>query len=409
MGYTIQAIKGVSWMGAIRLVTRLLSLSKTLVIARILSPSQFGTFGIANLVLVFVEIVTETGVNTFLIQNKEDINKYIGTCWIVSMLRGLFIAILIIASAPFVSQFFRSPDSFNLLLLISLVPFLRGFINPSVVKFQKELEFNREFFYRSSSFLVETLFSIILVLIFRNVESLIYAMTAGVLYEIILSFVIVKPIPSFSFDFPLFRNVIGYGKWITANTIFNYFYQHGDDITVGRLLGTGPLGLYDMAYRISLVPISDVADVITKVTFPVYVKISDDVKRLQRAYLRTLLAVFSLVFPIGLIFFFFSREIVTLILGTKWIEAADVLKVLAIFGVVRAISVFSSSIFLSIGKQKIVTTVSFIGFLGLAVTVIPLVIIFGIVGAGISALIGATLTLPVIFYYWYKLLYKKIK
>lgn len=391
------------------MVTRLLSFAKTIVIARILTPSQFGTFGIANLVLVFVEIVTETGVNTFLIQNKEDIKKFINTSWIVSMVRGLIIALLIIASSPFIAKFFNSQDSFKLLLLISLVPFLRGFINPSVVTFQKELRFNKEFYYRSSTFFVETFFSILLVLWMRTIESLIYAILIGVLYEVILSFLIVKPTPSFSFNFPLFKKVIGYGKWITANTIFNYFFQHTDDISVARLLGTPSLGVYDMAYRISLVPISDVADVITKVTFPVYVKISGDTERLKRAFLRTLLIVFALVVPIGVVLFVFPKEIVTLVLGSKWIEAVPVLKVLAIFGIVRAISVFSSSIFLSLGRQEKVTLVSFVGLLGLAVSIIPLVLSFGIVGAALSALIGASATLPVIFYYWYKLLYIRTK
>src|SRR3989344_9285412 len=149
MGYTKEAIKGVSWLGAFRLFARVLSFLRTIIVARILSPSQFGVYGIATLLLSLIEILTETGINVFLIQKKDDIDRYINTAWIVSIIRGLLISIVIISSARFVSDFFRNPEVFPLLMLIGVVSFIRGFINPSVVKFQKELNFNKEFYYRS--------------------------------------------------------------------------------------------------------------------------------------------------------------------------------------------------------------------------------------------------------------------
>lgn len=404
MGYTKQAIKGFSWTAGVRIITRVLSLVKNVIIARILSPYQFGAFGIATLVLVFAEIVTETGINTFLIQNKEDTDKYINTSWLVSITRGAIIFLVIIASSSFISAFFRNSDALSLLILIAFVPLLRGFINPSVVKFQKELMFHKKFIYNTSCFLAEAFFSITLVLITKSVESLIYGMIISTIFEIIISFLIVKPVPRLAFDFVIFKKVIGYGKWITASTIFNYFYQHGDDIVIGRILGSTSLGLYDMAYRFSLVPLSDVSDVISSVTFPVYMKISEDSKRLRRAFLKTLFGVILITLPISLMIFFFSKEIITLILGEKWLLAVPVLKILGIFGFVRAVSSFSQSIFLSLGKQNIFTLVSLVGLAGLGITIVPFVLTWGIVGAAYSALLGTSLTIPVIFYFLYKFL-----
>lgn len=404
MGYTKQAIKGFSWTAGIRIITRTLSLVKNVIIARIFSPYQFGAFGIATLVLVFAEIVTETGINTFLIQNKEDTDKYINTSWLVSIIRGTIIFLVIITASPFISSFFRNSDSMSLLILISFVPLLRGFINPSVIKFQKDLMFNKLFIYQTSCFLVEVFSSIILVLITHRVEALVYGMIVSTIFEIIISFMMIKPTPRLIFDLSVFKKIIGYGKWITASTIFNYFYQHGDDIVVGRILGSASLGLYDMAYRFSLVPLSDVADVVSNVTFPVYVKISADTKRLRRAFLKTLSGVILITFPIALIIFLFPKEIISLILGEKWLLAVPALKILGIFGFVRAISSFSQNIFLSLGKQNIFTLISLVGLGGLAVTIVPFVTIWGITGAAYSALFGTSLTIPVIFYFIYKFL-----
>ncbi len=402
MGYTRHIFKGVSWVAGIRVATRVLSFVRTIIIARILTPESFGVFGIATLVLTFIEIFTETGVNIYLIQIKEGIDKYINTSWMISILRGVVISGLILLLAPFVSNFFHSPDSHVVILLIALVPLLRGFINPSIVKFQKELLFHKEFIYRTSIFAVESVVSIILILWTGSVLGLVWGMVVSVIFEIVLSFYLISPRPSFQFELPLFKKVIGYGKWITASTIFNYFYQHGDDIAVGRLLGTGQLGLYDMAYRISLIPLTDISDVIAKVTFPVYVQISEDRKRLRKAFLKTISAVLAITIPIGAILFIFPESIIRLLLGEQWLPAAQVLRVLAVFGVIRAVASFSTLMFLSIGKQKLVTLITFVGLFALGVTIVPFIVKWGIIGAAYAALCGTVISCLVSLYYVFK-------
>src|SRR3989344_8426054 len=127
MGYTKDTIKGISWIGVLRFSTRGVSFFRTVVLARLLSPIQFGVFGIAILITALLEVLTETAVNVFLIQEKEDIEKYINSAWVISILRGILISILILLSSKFVSDFFHSPESLFLLQLISLVPLIRGF------------------------------------------------------------------------------------------------------------------------------------------------------------------------------------------------------------------------------------------------------------------------------------------
>ncbi|MEK6883756.1 MAG: oligosaccharide flippase family protein, partial [Nanoarchaeota archaeon] len=160
MGYFKDTFRGISWMALLRGSTRGLAIVKTIVLARFLSPSQFGLYGIAILVLGLLEILTETGVNVVLIQEEGKTDEYISTAWVVSILRGIFVTLLILVLAPTISSFFSSPTALNLIRFSSLIPLVRGFINPSVVKFQKELKFNKEFWFRSSLFLVDTAFAI---------------------------------------------------------------------------------------------------------------------------------------------------------------------------------------------------------------------------------------------------------
>lgn len=399
MGYTKDAVKGISWIGGLRVITRVISYVRTAIIARILSPSQFGIFSITTIVLSLLEIVTETGINAFLIQHDEDIEKYLSTAWVISILRGFFIAFFIFLLAPFIASFFRTPDAVLLIQVVSIVPLIRGFINPAIVRFQKDLKFHKEFYYRASIFFVESFVSIILVFLLASPLALVWGLIAGALFEVSISYLFVKPFPQFAFDFAKSKYIIHRGKWLTLTGIFSYLFHNGDNIVVGRVLGASSLGIYDMAYKLSTLPITEVSVVINQVTFPVYVKIGEERKRLWRAFLRTLLLVTIVSVPIGLILIFFAKEIILIVLGSKWTGSIPVLQVLAVFGVVQAIASTANSLFMGLKKQEYVSAITLSGLFVLAVIIIPFVTVYGLIGVGYAVTIATVATVPVVCYY----------
>jgi len=407
MGYSGNVIKGASWMSGFRIFTRILSFGKMAVLARVLTPSQFGIFGIATLVLMLLEMLTETGVNIILIQSREKIDEYINSAWVVSIIRGIFISLCIIFSAPFIASFFNTPDAYNILLLISVIPFVRGFINPSEVKLQKDLKFHYEFWFRSSIFTFDAIVAVILVVLTHSVYGLVWGMIAGVLLEVIISFTLMRPIPKLQIRKDYFNEIFHKGKWITAYGFFNYIAQNGDNVIVGKVMGASALGIYGMAYNISTLPISEITDVVSKVVFPVYAKIAGDTRRLRSAFTKSTLAIALSAVAMGGVLFFFPSQIIAFVLGNKWLSAVPVLRVLVVYGVLRAISGSASALFLGVEKQKYVTNMTFLRFAGLVITIYPFVKMFGLVGAGYSALISVVVEIPIIVYYVFKVFKKQ--
>ena len=403
MGYFKTAFTGISWMAALRVITRGLAIVKTAVLARILLPTQFGIYGIATLVLGLLEILTETGINIFLIQEKDKIDEYIDSAWVTSILRGIIISVLILVSIPFITSFFDVPGARNILLLTSLIPFIRGFINPAVVKFQKNLEFNKQFFYDSSLFVVDVSVAIFLGVVTKSENSLIWGMIAAATVEVIVSFLIVRPTPVFKFEIEKLKKVINRGKWITGAGIFNYLFLNLDDILVGKLLGTYPLGIYQQGYRVSSLPVTEVGEVFNRVTFPVYSTIESDLTRLKRAFLKTLTVITLVVVPFGVFVYFFPEFIVRILLGPGWDQVVPVLKALAIFGVVKAISNSFFSLFLALKKQEIVTFITLISIIGMAISIVPLIKMYGVVGAAYSTIIATLISLPFTIYQYKKI------
>lgn len=398
MGYTKQTIKGISWIGAFRIVTRIISFARTALLARLLTPRDFGVFGIATLVLSFLEIVTETGINIILVQKKENINEFINTAWVTSIIRGVLISIFIIILTPFIAGFFNDTSAVLMLYVISVVPLIRGFINPSITKFIKDLEFKKEFMYRTSIFFVESVVSLGIVFYSQSVIGLAFGLICGAFFEVILSFIVVRPRPQFIFDKDKLFDVLGKGKWLTATGIFQYLYQNIDDIVVAKMVNVSTFGIYDMAYRISMLPITEISDVIGRVTFPVFVHMNTEIERLRTAFLKSFILTAAIVIPIGLIFYIFSKEIVLLLLGSQWIQASEILKVLALFGVIRALTQTAVPVLYAINKQDIMTKISILNFLIIAIVIFPTVSAYGVIGAAYAAVISHLLAVPYLIY-----------
>lgn len=406
MGYTSRALKGISWMGVLRVSTRSITFLRIAILARILSPSQFGVFGVASLILALLEILTETGINIFLIQQKDDIKKYLSSAWIVSIVRGCLIAIVLILSAPYVVNFFHSPESYPVIILIAFVPFIRGFINPSIIKIQKEIEFKKEFYLRLIIFTVDALVAIIFAFITKSTESFAYGLIVSAILEVTLSFIFFKPLPSLSFDLEKIKLIIRRGWWVTLTGIFSYSAENGDNIAVGRLLNTSSLGIYQVAYKFSTLPISEITDVVNKVVFPVYSKFSEDKDRLWKAFIKVSLTSSVLAVFLGAFIFLFAEQIIFLLLGSLWMEAVPVVKILAFYGVLRTIFGNFSPVFLAMHRQDIVAKMTSFRVSALLITIVPFINMYGLIGAALSVLISILVEIPIVLYFSYKVFKK---
>lgn len=399
--------KGISWVGFFRLFSRLIALIKTAILARVFSPLQFGVFGISTLLLAFLEILTETGINIILVQSKEKIEEFVDTAWVVSIIRGIIISALIYFTAPIIAVFFNSKEAVFIIQLIAIVPLIRGFINPSENSFQKNLHFHKEFYLQSSLIGIDAVFSIIFAVLTRNVYSLVIGQIASASFEVLFTFVFIKPVPRFTIDSKKLGQIFHKGKWVTWVGIWQYIAENLDNISVGKFLGTSQLGVYQVAYRISTLTITELSDVVNRVFFPFYSKISEDRKNIKSIFLKSTLLLSSVVVPVSLIFYFFPREIILILLGSKWLGAVEVLKVLAFYGMLRAISGYSSSLFYGLGLQKYVAYMLTARGLALAISVFPLLFAFGIVGVAYSALFSVLVEIPFIVYYLNKVFQKK--
>ena len=399
-----RAVRGGFWVFSLRVVQQLFGLARLLIIARILSPHDFGLMGIALLMMATLETFSQTGFQAALIQKKEDIKSYLDAAWTVLILRGFILFAILYLIAPYAATFFEAPEAKPIIQVIGFAVLLQAFTNIGVIHFRKELEFNKEFIYQFAGTLADFIVAVSAVLILRNVWALVFGLLAGNAARLIVSYLIHPYRPHLSFDLGKAKELWGFGKWVLGSSILIFLITQGDDIFVGKLLGVAALGFYQMAYKISNMPATEITHVISQVTFPAYSKLQDDIPKLREAYLDVLQLTAFLSFPIAGMIFVLAPDFTMIFLGEKWMPMVLAMQVLAFWGLLRSIGATTGPIFQSVGRPRIATKLQFARLILLVIIIYPLTIKWGILGASLAVVLSILPVEPFTFYLTIKII-----
>lgn len=381
-----RTVRGSFWVFFLRIVQQIFGLTRLLILARILAPHDFGLMGIALLTMSTLETFSQTGFQVALIQKKRDITSYLDAAWTVLILRGIVIFGILYFTAPFVASFFNTPEAKSIIQVIGFSVLFQAFNNIGIIYFQKELEFNKEFIYQFTGTLADFIVSISAVLILKNVWALVFGILAGKIVRCFVSYLCHPYRPRLSRDLEKAKELFGFGKWVLGSSIFTFLLVQGDDILVGKVLGASALGFYQMAYKISNMPATEISHLIAKVTFPVYSKIQGNLQKLRELYLNVLQLTTFLSIPIAGIIFLFAHDFTIIFLGEKWLPMVSVMQVLAIYGALRAIGATTGVVFLAVGQPEISTKIKFAQLIVMSVLIYPFTIHWGILGTSMAVI-----------------------
>ena len=383
----------------LRIAGRGITIAKTAILARILSPVDFGQFGAAALSLSLFEVLTETGVNQALIYSDNKVEELVNPAWTVAIIRGAVISILIALSAWPVSVFFSDTHLIKLILVLSLVPLIKGFINPMTVEFVKELQFEKEAMFRLTLLIIDGLTAIISAVFLKSAMAFAIAMIIAGAAEVILSFLYFKIRPRLSFSRKYLTEIMNYGKWVTLSGIGYWFSAELDDFVAGKAFGMKTLGIYQAAYKISTLPVTEIAGSVNQVSFPVMSKLKDEKQKFWKFFTGSIGVIGIMGVIGGLVLWIWPSEVVLILLGDKWLEAVPLIRILAVFGVVRSIESGIQPVFLASGRPKVATIGNFIKVITLIFGLLFLVPL-GIEGIAWAALLSGVGVIP---YYWWEL------
>jgi O-antigen/teichoic acid export membrane protein len=384
------------WTGFTNASGQVLQITLLVVLARVLSPADFGLYGIATLTLTALQRFSRLGFDQALIQRREaDIDPYLDTTFTLQILRGALIAGITVVGAPLVADFFAEPRATAILRAVALVMLIQALYNPGTVYFEKELSFHKEFLMSFSGASSRFVVSIGYALVSPTVWALVVGAIAGNLVQLGVSYAVHDYRPWPRFDRDRAAELIGYGKWIFGSSVVSFFYSDGDDIFVGRVLGSASLGLYQVAYRLSNAPATEIAHTISRVSMPAYSKIQDDEAALQAGFHRVLQFSSLASVPTGVGIAVVAPVFVPTFLGDGWGGMVAPMQVLALFGVLRSVRTCASPLFKALGRPDLTAKIHAVRLLLMVVTIYPLTRAFGLVGTAASVLSTSAVGVPI--------------
>jgi len=394
MSLNESAISGIKWSSLSHIVQQAIQLVTAVILARLLSPSDFGLMSMAIVVTGFIALFKDLGTSAAVIQHKNLSETLLSTAYWVHVVVGFLSTTLLILISALAGSLYREPGLVALVRVLSVTFFISGLgILPQTL-LERELAFQKLIKIEVSAIAFGSIVGIGSALLGAGVWSLVYQSLAVAAASTVFLWISSSWRPRMVFQWSEMKSICGYSLNLTGFNIFNYFARNADYILIGRFLGTRDLGYYTLAYRLMLYPLQSISGAIGRVMFPAYSQMQNDDAKFQRVFLNVAGSVALITFPMMLGLMALSEPFVLTFFGPQWVPVTLLLMILAPVGLIQSVGTTVGAIYQAKGRTDWMLRWGIgAGLLVMLAFVIGLR--WGIVGVAIAyALVSVILTYP---------------
>jgi O-antigen/teichoic acid export membrane protein len=346
-------VSGIKWTSVSTFGRRILALLANIVLARLLTPADFGLVAMAAVLLGFIDIFKDLGTGAALIQRKQVSEGLFSSIFWFNVGFGVLATALTIACAPLVADFYKEPRVTPILIGMSISFFLSALTIVHNGLMQRHMKFITLAKIEVASAVISYVVGIGAALLGHGVWSLVYQVVTNSAVFLILIWYASEWRPRFMFVWSEVRSVMNYSLNLAGFNVFYYFAQNVDNFLIGRYLGTEALGLYDLAYRLMTFPMQAISSVFGKVMLPFYAKAQEDLPRFRQAFIRSAQAISFVTFPLMLGLLATREPFVLTVFGDQWTPVITLLALFAPLAAIRSVITTTGSIFMAMGRADL--------------------------------------------------------
>lgn len=347
-----QLLSGTFYTALAKYSSIIVSIGVTAVLSRILSPEDFGVVAIVTIFINFFSLISTMGISPAIIQNKTLTVKDIQSLYSLTFYIGLIFGLLFIAFSPIIVSFYENPILLNICALLSINIFFSVVVIVPNSLFLKEKNFK---FVAIRTICVQ---------IIIGVCAIIYALNGGGIYALlvnpILGSIIVyiitikkkKIIFSFSFELASVRKILSFSVFQMLFNVVNLIYRNIDKLLVGKYFSLSELGYYEKSYRLMMLPLENISNVVNPVLHPVLSDYQNDNEFIYQKYRRVVTIFAWIGFPLSVYLHFSAKEIVLILFGDQWMNAVPVFQILSFSVGIQLVQSAVGAIFQALNKTK---------------------------------------------------------
>lgn len=391
-------MRGTAWTVAMRWGMRGLGLISTVVLARLLTPEDFGLVAMAMVFVALSQVLTDFGVELAVIRDKNAGSEELNTAWSIRMMQRFFVAGALAAISPLIADFYGDARLTVVVQVISVTIAIGGLENIGIVNFRRELDFGRDFRFNITAKIIGVGLTIALAVIFRSYWALIWGQFAFQAVQAFLSYVMCSYRPRWNLSAS--RSIWGFSRWFLLQGMADFIYNRADAVILGRALGPSALGRYSISQEVAYDPMAEIAFPVARAVGPGFAQLIDEPDRTGPAFVKVIAALATVLLPIGLGLASVAEEAVPLVLGDQWVAAIPLVQVFASLGIFGALGVITSNLMVVLGYIRKTTLIAGLKSALFAAGIFPAIAWGGLMGAallkGIVAFFGLVALLSLV-------------
>ena len=378
------------------------------ILARLLTPSDFGLIAMVLVFSNFVAIFSGFGLQSAIVQKKEVSDEALSSIFWINVGLGALLTLALAASAPLVAAFYSQPRLTPIVVFISTTFFITSFSNVPYGLLTKRMNFKALAIIESCAIGISGPIAIFLAFAGYGVWSLAWYTVLSTVFTVVFTWIYARWVPHFLLGLQHVKGLLGFGANLTGFTFVNYFAQNMDNLLIGRFLGSAPLGFYNLAYNLLLLPTSNISNVVGRVMFPALSTIQHDKQLVREAYVRANRYIAAVAFPLMIWVLVTAPQLIRVVYGPKWISVIPLIQIFALAGIEQSIATNVWWIFTSQGRTDVMFKLSIF-------TTVVVVISFlvglrgGVEGVVIAYTVALYLTAYPIFAIAFRLIDMKVK
>jgi O-antigen/teichoic acid export membrane protein len=325
-------------------VSMALQIGTTLVLARLLSPTDYGLQSMVLTLTAFFSLFKDAGLSVATVQRETLTEEHISTLFWINLGLGAFLMVAVAAAAPFLAAFYKEPRLLWLTVASASIFLFNSLSVQHKALLDREMRFSTSVKIDMLSATIGSVIAVVMAAMGFGYWSLICQNISLPIMGTAATWIAKPWVPGRPRWTSELRSMVRFGGTVTLNTVVIYVAYNTEKILLGRFWGAAPLGIYTRAYQLATLPVQQLIGAVHSVAFSVLSRMQSEVKRLQRAYLKSLSMIVSLTMPVVLSTTLFPDEIVLIMLGRKWMGAAVVLRLLSptvlVFALINPLSWF---------------------------------------------------------------------
>lgn len=341
-------ISGLIWSFVERFGSVLIQFISNIVLARLLSPHEFGLIGMIMVFIAISNTFVEGGFSSALIQKKETTPEDYSTIFFINILVALTLFVLLYFTAPAISVFYGQPVIIDLLRVLGIVLVLNAFSIIQNTQLIKAVNFKQIAKINLLSTILACILSITAALFGFGVWSIVIQILAIAFFKMVLLWILSSWKPILAFEKKSAKELVSFGYKLLLSGLIDSIYINMYSIIIGKFFTASDLGYFTQAKKMEEVPVYTLSGVVNQVTFPVFAKLQDDELKIKNGVEKSIISLAFLNFPLMIILIIIAKPLFTILFTSKWNEAVPYFQILCLSGMLLS----THSINLNILKAK---------------------------------------------------------